>query len=848
MGSRPDLAPPRASWWRDLLGDVHAHPSRFVAIVLAVMVSMALLAGTQVFAVTEASAIAKRALLYASRADVVVDSHVWNSERGVSDRDRGLATAEASLRANPDVSDVERFSQLAVQLNAGERFATVMLNASTVSARLRWYTPATGRLPQAPDEVVLTTATAHELGVAPGGRLQLGVAGWVTTLTVVGLTDEAGFTNPPAYVPLDTILAASANLPPANTSAIINPRSTEQFTPGSSGTGVGLRLLAATRNPGDAEAVVRQTQADLDAHGFMRIIVEPKTASQVRADATATLAGQTTWMTAVLLACGVMAIMLGAVVVANTFSVLMAQRRRQIALLRLIGASRSQVLGRYAAEAFVLTVAGTLLGAPVGIALAAAASAWWTRSLALGLEIPLGLAAFLPVSLLVILAASLVTLIPTTRARPLEALGAAVTGAGARATRGIGGGAVPLLLRGLQPALRGPVGRLAVDNLLRSPRRTRAAAVGIMVAVGLIGAVLVGVGSGRAAAFAAIDHSKPVDLSLQASPPPLEYANDDRPGDREARDANGRLIGMAPDALGRVAKTHGVARAALFATTEPVWVIAGTSIADRVPLAALTPEAQSLLNAPVELAPDQIGLPRSRMDALKISDGSLVLLQPLLGERASVTVVEVNINENLAVTTPEVLAKLRTPTNPGLILVQVQDREHADTVTAALRAALTPGNPGLAIDGSIQARTALAAQVDAATRLVVGLLGVAALVAMIGLANTLSLSVLERTRESGLLRVLGFHRGDLVRMVLVEALALSATAGVLALPLGAALGWGGAVALTQAIGLPSPPLVVPWAELVALWLATVGVALVASALPARRAGRATPIQALADLG
>ena len=890
MESRPDLAPTGASRWRGLLRDMRLHPSRFVAILLAVTLSLALLAGTQVFAATESAAIAKRSLLYASRADVVVDSHVWNSDRAVSDRDRGLDVAEASLRANPQVADVERFSQLYVQLTSGERYATVMLNASPASDRLRWYAPTQGRLPQAPDEIVLTAATAAELGVVSGERVQLGVAGWVTELTVVGLTDEAGFTDPPAYVPLGTILDASANLPPSNTSAIINPRSTEQFTPGSSGTGVGLRLLVATRSSADADAVVQQTQADLDDQGIMKIVVWPKTAAQVRTDATAALTGQTTWMAGVLLACGLLAIALGAVVVANTFSVLMAQRRRQIALLRLVGASRGQVLRRYGGEASVLALTGTALGVPLGVALAAAASAWWTRSLSLGLELPHSLAWLLPAALLVILAASLVSLVPATRARPLEALGSAaleparraglgvaaialvsILGAGATGyalaspdarggwlvggalalTLGVGAllvGIVPALLRGIGRLLRRPVGRLAVGNLLRHPRRTRAAAVGIVLAVGLIGAVLVGVGSGRESAFAAIDRRSPVDLSLQASSPPLEYIGGYGPGDHDARNEDGQLIGMAPGALERVTSTPGIARAGLFATTEPVWVIAGTAIADQLPMAALTPEAQELLHAPVELAPDQIGLPRSRMDALKISDGSLVLLQPLIGERASVTVVEVNVNENLAVASAALVEKLRTPTNPGLILAQVEDRDHAGTVVERLTSALTPGNPGLTIDGSIQARVGLAAQLDAATRLVVGLLGVAAFVAVVGLANTLSLSVIERTRESGLLRALGFRRADLEAMVLVEALALSATAGLLALPLGMLAGWLGAAVVTAALGLTLPPLVVPWMALLGLWLGTVAVAVVAGLIPARRAGRVTPIAALSDLG
>lgn len=869
--------------------ELRLHPSRYAAIVLAVLISVGLLTGSQVFAATEASAIAKRALLYASRADVIVDSHVWNSARAVLDRDEGLAAAEASLAANPLVTDVERFSQLYVQLSADGRFTNVMLNASPTAERLRWYTATRGRLPQNPGEIVLTLASAQDLGVPLGGRVQLGVSGWKTELTVVGLTDEAGYSDPPAYVPLQTILTASENLPPTNTSAITNPRSTEQFTPGSSGTGVGLRLLVANRSPADAPAVVAQTQADLDARNVMKIYVQPKTAAQMRAEATDTLTDQTSWMTGVLATCGVLAIMLGSVVVANTFSLLLARQRRQIALLRLMGASRGQVTMRYASEATILAVVGILVGAPLGAGLAAAASGVWTHSLTLGLVIPATLAILLPSALVLIVAGVLVAIAPATAARPLEALGAASSERSARRPwvwfavaasvagaalvgYGIGDssarlawltvGAValalgiagllpavlPTLLALARPLVRRPVGRLAFGNLLRHRSRTRAAAAGMVLAVGLIGAVLAGVGSGRASALADIDRTRPVDLSLQASSPPLDSIDGSGSGTLPPRDKDGNLIGLSADALGTVVATPGIASAALFPTTEPVWIIAGTAIADRLPVAALTADAQGLLNAPIHLAPHEIGLPRSSIDALKIREGSLVHLVPVLGKEVTATVVEANVNENLAVAPPELLAQLNTPTNPGLILARVDDPDHAGTVIERLTAALTPDNPGLTIDGSMSARVGLTAQLEAATRLVLGLVGLAALVAVIGLANTLSLSVVERARESALLRALGFQRSDLERMVLIEAVALCGTAGLLGVPLGLLTGWLGASIVIGALGLGIPPLVVPWAALVALWAGTVLVAALAATLPARRAGRTAPIEALSDVG
>jgi putative ABC transport system permease protein len=127
------------------------------------------------------------------------------------------------------------------------------------------------------------------------------------------------------------------------------------------------------------------------------------------------------------------------------------------------------------------------------------------------------------------------------------------------------------------------------------------------------------------------------------------------------------------------------------------------------------------------------------------------------------------------------------------------------------------------------------------------LIGVSALIAAVGLVNALSLSVLQRTRELGLLRALGFSRGQLRRMILAESVQLTATAVLVGLVLGTFYGWAGAQSLLgSANGMPGIVLPgVPWATLAIVVVAAAALTLVATVTPSRRATRVSPITALA---
>jgi putative ABC transport system permease protein len=126
---------------------------------------------------------------------------------------------------------------------------------------------------------------------------------------------------------------------------------------------------------------------------------------------------------------------------------------------------------------------------------------------------------------------------------------------------------------------------------------------------------------------------------------------------------------------------------------------------------------------------------------------------------------------------------------------------------------------------------------------VTGLLGVAVVIALIGVANTLSLSVLERTRENSLLRALGLTRGQLRGMLAIEAVLVAGVASVLGTALGIVYGWLGAKSALGNMANVVPA--VPWLQLLAVFGVAIVAGLLASVVPARRAVRLSPVEGLA---
>lgn len=188
---------------------------------------------------------------------------------------------------------------------------------------------------------------------------------------------------------------------------------------------------------------------------------------------------------------------------------------------------------------------------------------------------------------------------------------------------------------------------------------------------------------------------------------------------------------------------------------------------------------------------------------------------------------------------------------PGQLLIALDPGVPVDRLQGLSEDVTRAAGAGAAvIDGGAGERALYARIIDAMLGIVVALLAVSVLIALIGVANTLSLSVIERTRENALLRALGLTRGGLRGTIAIEAVLIAAVAAVLGCALGVFYGWAGAqlvladLSATAGAGTAVRP-AVPWLELVLVVAVAALAGLAASLLPARRAARLSPVAGLA---
>ncbi|MGJ6980195.1 FtsX-like permease family protein [Aestuariimicrobium soli] len=889
--------PARRTWlsWRLAREELRLRPARFLATLLATTIALAFLVASQVNLATESHSVKQRSAVWASRADVVVATHLWTNRRALSDRDTALTAAEKVLAADPAVTAVARFSQVRSLVTHDARGADLMLTTSVDDPSLQWAPPEQGRTPAAPDEVMLTRQTADDLGARLGDTVQLSrLSGG--SLTVVGITEGGQYTRTPAYVTQSFFARNDIALVPPIPGAIPRPEKAAEQTPGSSGQGIGIDLLVSTSDP---DGTVARVQTALSDIGILKTVAQPRLATEVVDEAAATSAGGLAWLPWVVTGAAVLALAVGALTITSTYRMLLTARRRQIALLRAVGAHRGQAASWMVQEAGLLWAMSALVAVPVGIGGGWLASALSPGTLTFGLVVPwprIGLA--LLAALAVSLAAAAGPAWSASRVAPLEALshvalppthaaqrratcvslGLAVVGVALLACgvwlpgwakeQGalwwtIAGAAVlaaasllgmrvvgPWAARLVGRVARRPVPVVAAANVSRNPSRTGGAIVAMLVPLLVFAGLLAGASVGRSGAHARLDQLYPVDLSLASAkldPEPSDPVNGGV--DTGAKDSDGLYLGFGPGALNEVTATPGVVDAAMFRTTQPITMIAHPGLFSVLPVAEITPEAARLATGDASLAEGEIGLPSNEMRDLRLNPGDPIELVPLFGNPATLRVVERNLGPEVAAVAPATFAKLGLASKDGLMLVRLDASAATDTgLVERIMARLLPDNPALGATGSVQEKALVNDRIDAVVRLVTALLGIVAVVGVVSVANTLGLAVLERTRESALLRALGTSRAGLRTMVLVEALLMAVVAVAVAVVLGSGLGWLGAEALLGRLDFPRGGFGTSWPALAAGAVATVVAAAVASVVPGAIAARATPVEALADHG
>lgn len=616
---------------------------------------------------------------------------------------------------------------------------------------------------------------------------------------------------------------------------------------------------------GDAAAV---KAAVLDVPDVKATDLKVQTGADFLAEQRKQIKDQLTLITNFLLGFAGIALFVGALVISNTFSILVAQRSRQLALLRCVGATRSQVFRTVLGEALLMGVVGGLVGV-LGGGLFAFALIQVGKAFKLGLDEfavnPTGVLVPLGIAILITLFAAFRPALRATRVSPLAALQPQLVPlAGRRASLpvliagavlfvaglagllygsikpgytdsaantyvlvGIAGGVlnvvgvlmlgtviVPALSRlvGLLPARVGGVpGQLAVENSRRNPSRATATASALLIGVTLITMATVGASIGSATSDREMDRQFPSDLTVQAT------------------------NGLTDSEIARLRNVSVVAGA------EKV-VMTGADVGSKqgVGLLGMDPVAKNVLRFPSYidgLAEDTIIVPKG----MKIPAGSAITVT---GDKGSVSlrVIVLPVSPDQPVVTLANVAKISSSSMTSAWL-KLTDTTNPDSKIEAITNELQDVQ-GLQVAGGIQARQQIQQILNIVLGVVIGLLAASVLVAIVGISNTLGLSVLERTRESALLRALGLTRGQLRGMFGTEAMVLAGVGVLLGIGLGIGYGIAGSYAL---LGYQVSAVVIamPWLMLVGILAFGLGAGWLASVLPSIRAGKVQPAAALA---
>ncbi|MEU6482788.1 FtsX-like permease family protein [Streptomyces sp. NPDC046887] len=854
---------------RTSLRNVLAHKGRMALSAVAVLLSVAFVSGTLVFTDTMNTTFDKLFALDAS--DVTV------SPKGAGDEDDDSGPATGRPEALP-AALVERVAAVpGVEAARGEVASTSVTvvdsrnknmgsttGAPTIAGNwtpgeLRSMEIASGHAPRGPTEVLVDADTAEKHGLKIGDELR--------TIAVTGdftarISGTAAFkvTNPgAAIVWFDTATAQQ-------------------------------RLLGGkdlfTRVAVDAADGVGQERLKKDVTAALGGDYQVRTQTEVADAGRQDVAGFLDVMKYAMLGFAGIALLVGVFLIVNTFSMLVAQRTREIGLLRAIGSSRSQVNRSVLVEAVLLGVFGSVLGVGAGVGLAIGLMELMS---AVGMELStsdLTIRWTTPVVGLVL--GVVVTVIaayaPARRAgkvSPMAALRDAGTPADRRAGRVRGvlgllltaGGAAALvgaarsteaadgsLLLGLGVVLTligfvvigpllaggvvrvlgalvlrvfGPVGRLAERNALRNPRRTGATGAALMIGLALVAGLAVVGSSMVASATDELDRTVGADFIVmsptgQPIMPQAERAMKQSDGLDHVTDY--RIVDAVVTSPDGKKETEGLVAA------DPTYAsdLRRETVAGELP-AAYGKDAMS------------VGDAYANRHGVKLGDTLTVAFKG--GQTARLKVAAITSDEDTVdrgawytgITTAETYLPAEKMPQNAIMFAKARDGQEA-AAYSALKKTLA-AYPQYDVRDQTDYKKQLEDQVGQLLNIVYGLLALAIIVAVLGVVNTLALSVVERTREIGLMRAIGLSRRQLRRMIRLESVVIALFGALLGLGLG--MGWGTAAQKLLALeGLKV--LEIPWPTILAVFVGSAFVGLIAALVPAFRAGRMNVLNAIAS--
>ncbi|MBV7699614.1 ABC transporter permease [Streptomyces sp. TRM70350] len=838
--------------FRTALRNVLAHKARLLMTVLAVMLGVAFVSGTLVFTNTISDALQKSSAKGFEHVDVAVTAE------GRQDTGDTLGKAPELTRALLD--DAARVPGAADAIGVVSGFTAMadkdgklIGDGFQTQGGNYWgdkdprYPLVSGSAPKGPDEVLVDSETAKRVGYEVGDTVRLSIDGPVLTPKITGIftTDDGN-------------VAAGGSLTLFDTA-------TAQRLFGTTGT---YDQIDVTAKAGVSQAALK---AELDK-ALPKDVVETTTAGELADDQAMMIAESMSGLKQALLVFAGIALFVGTFIIANTFTMLVAQRTKELALLRAVGASRRQVTRSVLIEAFLVGAIAAVTGLIAGVGIGAG-----LRSLmgTLDATVPDGPLVISPGTIGTALAVGvLVTMLaawlPGRRAAkipPVAAMSsvhaqasvkslvlrntigalfsaagvavilAATTMSGSDGQAPMGLGAVlliigvfvltPLLSRPLiaaaAPVLRvfGVSGKLARQNSVRNPRRTAATASALMIGLTLITGMTVMAGSLQ----------KSIDKMASAA----------IRADYVVSMANGNFL--SPDVDEKLRQTEGVtatsplrnAPARIGGETEYVTGVTGSTIGE-------------LTDLKVDSGTFEVGGTDVVVDAETAAShdwtaGSTFGASFEDGEKQQFTVAGVYEGNDLirgimldnATLTPH----LSDPTD---MRVMVKTSDGASEATKDRLEKALGTNPGIKVQDKKDISNEIASMFTLMLNMLYGLLAMAVIVAVLGVINTLAMSVFERSQEIGMLRAIGLDRKGIKRMVRLESVVISLFGGVLGIGLGVFFGWAAGELLSTK--MPTYELVLPWARMAVFLLLAATVGVLAALWPARRAARLNMLAAI----
>ncbi|MGY1739646.1 MULTISPECIES: ABC transporter permease [unclassified Blastococcus] len=837
--------------WRSLL----AHKLRLAFSGLAIVLGVAFVSGTMIF--TDTLNRTFTALFESTAADVSVqpaaafDAGVTGPGGGVQQLPAGLVE---QIRAVDGVAAAEGHVQTE-GVYVLDRDGQVLDTGGAPGVGVSWFAErelspselVDGRAPARSGEVALDRASAEELGYTVGDRVTLLTPGPRVEAEVVGV-----FT-----------FGEDGGLAGASLTAF--DLATAQGLLGLGDDFTGIDVLVAD---GASDEQVRDRIAAAVGDDY-----DVTTAQEQADEQAAALEDGLSFITVLLTAFAGIALFVGSFIILNTFSMLVAQRTRELALLRALGAARGQVTRSVLAEALVLGVVGSTLGLLGGFGIASALRALFSTfgltldgslvlspgtvawSYAVGVLVTL-VAAYLPARRaaatppVAAMREDQVAVERSLRKRTIAGVAATLAGVaglagsilaeGGTAAQLVGIGGLCLVLAAIAlspvlarpfarsvgavlPRLWGTAGHLARENAQRNPRRTAATASALMVGLALVTAFSI-LG---ASANASVD--KLIGTALRA--------------DFVVSTAVGQPF--TPQVAEELRSVEGVDAVtqmrfgqALLGGDETLVAAVDAATLDR------TLELDYSAGSSADLTGSGLLVDEPTADSHGWSVGDAVEMLSPTGQTAQLTVggiFSANQAVGPAVVSLETFVATGGAELDRYLFLDVAGGADTAAVRSAIEAAIDP-YPVVTLKDRDEFAGEQKGQVDQILMLINALLVLSVLIAVLGIVNTLAMSVLERTREIGLLRAVGMTRGQLRRTVRLESVLISVYGSVLGLLLGGLLG----ISLTRALSDQGiSELVVPGGRLVLFLAVGALIGVLAAVWPARRAARMKVLDAIA---